>query len=134
MVFKDGRPDDILFSEQVTKKPDLPHKCNKQIQEIREEVEESTGLAMPSQSVRLHPILDRMHRMHRIFFSASILSRAGFPVGLKGKGVNLLHCYGDQLWGIGAKSKPDTSFTLTRIFPQVVDQITKIMSMSTAQG
>ena len=37
--------------------------------------------------------------------------------GLKGKGLKLLHVFGDQLWGLGAKSSPDPSFTPQRIFP-----------------
>ena len=37
--------------------------------------------------------------------------------GLKGKGLKLLHVHGDQLWGLGAKSLPDPSFTPQRIFP-----------------
>ncbi|KAK9846268.1 hypothetical protein WJX81_000422 [Elliptochloris bilobata] len=39
--------------------------------------------------------------------------------GLKGKGLKLLHCYTDQLWGLGDKSVPDPGFTPQRIFPQV---------------
>jgi translation initiation factor 2D len=39
--------------------------------------------------------------------------------GLKGKGLRLLHVYGDQLWSLGGtKASPDPSFTLQRIFPQ----------------
>lgn len=41
--------------------------------------------------------------------------------GLKGKGLKLLHFFGDQLWGLGDKSSPDSSFTLTRIFPVMVN-------------
>ncbi|CAL8464144.1 g3679 [Coccomyxa elongata] len=37
--------------------------------------------------------------------------------GLKGKGLKLLHTFGDQLWGLGDKSSPDPSFTAARIFP-----------------
>lgn len=38
--------------------------------------------------------------------------------GLKGKGLRLLHVYGDQLWSLGGtKASPDPSFTLQRIFP-----------------
>ena len=37
--------------------------------------------------------------------------------GLKGKGLKLMHVYGDQLWGLGGKSSPDPSFTPQRIFP-----------------
>ena len=38
--------------------------------------------------------------------------------GLKGKGLKLLHVYGDQLWSLGgSKAAPDPSFTLQRIFP-----------------
>ena len=40
--------------------------------------------------------------------------------GLKGKGLKLLHCYTDQLWGLGDKSVPDAGFTPQRIFPQVL--------------
>ncbi|BDA49270.1 Eukaryotic translation initiation factor 2D [Coccomyxa sp. Obi] len=37
--------------------------------------------------------------------------------GLKGKGLKLLHFFGDQLWGLGDKCSPDPSFTAARIFP-----------------
>ena len=38
--------------------------------------------------------------------------------GLKGKGLKLLHVYGDQLWSLGgSKASPDPSFTPQRIFP-----------------
>ncbi len=40
--------------------------------------------------------------------------------GLKGKGLKLLHFFGDQLWGLGDKASPDPSFTPTRIFPMKV--------------
>ena len=40
--------------------------------------------------------------------------------GLKGKGLKLLHFFGDQLWGLGDKASPDPSFTSTRIFPMKV--------------
>ena len=40
--------------------------------------------------------------------------------GLKGKGLKLLHCYTDHLWGLGDKSVPDPGFTPQRIFPQVL--------------
>ena len=40
--------------------------------------------------------------------------------GLRGKGLKLLHFFGDQLWGLGDKSSPDPSFTAARIFPTKV--------------
>ena len=40
--------------------------------------------------------------------------------GLKGKGLKLLHCYTDHLWGLGDKSVPDPGFTPQRVFPQVL--------------
>ena len=42
--------------------------------------------------------------------------------GLKGKGLKLLHHYPDMLWALGDKSVPDSSFTPTRIFPQVLSR------------
>lgn len=39
--------------------------------------------------------------------------------GLKGKGLKLLHNFPDMLWALGDKSTPDSSFTPTRVFPQV---------------
>ena len=43
--------------------------------------------------------------------------------GLKGKGLKLLHHYPDMLWALGDKSVPDSSFTATRIFPQVATMV-----------
>lgn len=39
--------------------------------------------------------------------------------GWQGRGVKLLHHFGDPLWALGDKSSPDSSFTLARVFPQV---------------
>lgn len=39
--------------------------------------------------------------------------------GLKGKGLKLLHHFPDMLWALGDKSTPDSSFTPSRVFPQV---------------
>lgn len=43
--------------------------------------------------------------------------------GLKGKGLKLLHHYPDMLWALGDKSVPDPSFTATRIFPEVTQEL-----------
>lgn len=45
-------------------------------------------------------------------------SGAAARSGMKGKGVKLLHHFGDQLYLMGDKSRPDPGFTLERIFPQ----------------
>lgn len=49
--------------------------------------------------------------------------------GLKGKGLKLLHSFGDQLWGLGDKSSPDPSFTAARIFPREVHRATLFQCM-----
>ena len=37
--------------------------------------------------------------------------------GMKGRGLTLLHYYGDLLWALGDKTPPNPGFTPTRIFP-----------------
>lgn len=37
--------------------------------------------------------------------------------GMKGRGLELLHCFGDLLWHMGAGTAPNQGFTPTRIFP-----------------
>lgn len=38
--------------------------------------------------------------------------------GMKGTGLRLLHNFSDQLWSMGKRNTPDTSFTINRIFPR----------------
>ena len=40
-------------------------------------------------------------------------------MGMKGRGLKLLHNFPDCLWALGDKSLPSKSFTATRIFPLV---------------
>lgn len=40
--------------------------------------------------------------------------------GLKGKGLKLLHSFGDQLWALGDRSSPGPGFTPSRIFSMAV--------------
>jgi len=40
--------------------------------------------------------------------------------GLKGKGLKILHSFGDLLWALGDKSSPGPSFTSSRIFSMAV--------------
>jgi translation initiation factor 2D len=37
--------------------------------------------------------------------------------GMKGRGLTLLHCYGDLLWQMGDKAAPNEGFTASRINP-----------------
>ena len=37
--------------------------------------------------------------------------------GMKGRGVTVLHCFGDLLWGFGPQTLPNDGFTPTRINP-----------------
>lgn len=53
---------------------------------------------------------------------------------MKGKGLKLVHHFGDQLWAIGDKSAP-AGFTPTCILPQVQNKIlSSANSASTAGG
>eukprot|EP01071_Lankesteria_metandrocarpae_P000516 Lankesteria_metandrocarpae@DN106_c0_g1_i1.p1 len=47
----------------------------------------------------------------------STTSAAAVAAGnMKGKALEVLHCYGDNLWKSGSKLVPDPCFTLTRVF------------------
>ncbi len=45
-------------------------------------------------------------------------SKTALASGMKGRGLRVLHSYGDALWAMGDKSIPDPSFRLERIYPQ----------------
>ena len=50
----------------------------------------------------------------------------------QGRGVKLLHHFGDPLWALGDKSTPDPSFTLARVFPQQVGRDCVLNSVTPA--
>ena len=52
--------------------------------------------------------------------------------GMKGRGLALLHAFGDLLWELGDKAPPNAGFTPTRIFP-ITDGTSSIEAAEAAQ-